>query len=80
MAEPFEEKYEDVLQNIEFALMSVYREHPEMTDFESLDAIQALTRMYQAEMQGRTLPTLKLKLLAQEAYDRVKRMCDWRLG
>jgi hypothetical protein len=29
MSIPFEEQYQDVLQNIEFAIVSTYREHPE---------------------------------------------------
>ncbi len=80
MAEKFEEKYEDVLQNIEFALAQVYRAHPEMTDFEAHDAMNALIRTYQAEARRHTPLVVKLKPLAQEAYDGVRAMCEWRLG
>jgi hypothetical protein len=80
MAETFEEQYEDVLQNIEFALAQVYRAHPEMTDFEALDAVQALVRTYQSETRRQLAPPLKLKPLAQESYDSVKAACEWRLG
>jgi len=78
--ETFEEKYEDVLQNIEFALVQVYRRHKEMTDWEARDALNALIRTYKAEVRGRPAPALQLKPLVQEAYDSVKSMCDWRLG
>jgi O6-methylguanine-DNA--protein-cysteine methyltransferase len=38
----FEEKYLDVLQNIEFGIVSVYREHPEMLDWDAFKAVEAL--------------------------------------
>lgn len=40
MAETFEEKYEDVLQNIEFALVQAYGAHPEMTDWDAREAVR----------------------------------------
>ena len=76
----FDEKYTDVLQNIEFALMQTYRAHHEMTDWEAHDAVKGLIRMYQAETRGRAAPTLRLNSIAQEAYDNVKTMVDWRMG
>ncbi len=80
MAEKFEEQYQDVLQNIEFALIQVYRPNPEMTDWDALDAMEALIRTYQAEARGHAAPVLRLKPFGQEAYDQVKAMCEWRLG
>jgi len=76
----FEEKYEDVLQNIEFGIIQVYREHPEMMDWDVLNAINALIRVYQAETRGQ--PTLELTLapLAEETFDAAHAMCNWRLG
>jgi len=81
MSEPrFEKRYEDVLQNIEFGIIRVYREHPEMTDWDALDAVQALIRTYQAEVRGRQATPPVLHSLSQEAYDAVRTMCEWRLG
>jgi hypothetical protein len=81
MSEPrFEEQHEDVLQNIEFGIISVYREHPEMTDWQVLDAIQALIRTYQAEERGRQVDSPSLEPLAQQVYDMAGAMCEWRLG
>lgn len=37
--EPFEEKYQDVLHNIETALVQSYREQDEMADWEALTAV-----------------------------------------
>ena len=76
----FDKRYADVLQNIEFALMQTYREHAEMTDWEARDAVKGLIRTYQAEIRGQPAPKLRLNSLAQEAYDAVKAVVDWRLG
>jgi hypothetical protein len=77
---PFEERYEDVLQNIEFGIVRVYHDHPEMTDWEALSAIEALLRTYQTEAKGRQAASLSLNPLAEEVYDLVETMCEWRLG
>ena len=76
----FDERYADVLQNIEFALMQTYRRHAEMTDWEAHDAVKGLIRTYQANTRGRAAPTLHLNSIAQEAYENVKTMVEWRLG
>jgi hypothetical protein len=76
----FEEKYMDVLQNIEFGIVSVYRQNAEMTDYDAQKAIETLIREYQAEQSNRSLPVIAIKPLVQETYDSVKAMCEWRLG
>jgi hypothetical protein len=78
--EKFEEKYEDVLQNIEFGIQRVYQEHSEMTDWDALKAIEALIRVYQAKARKRDAPQFQLALLPQETFDSVQLMCEWRLG
>ncbi len=75
-----EEQYEDVLQNIEFGIIRVYREHQDMTDWQALDAVQALIRTYQAEAKNQAAPTHRLQPLAQAVYDSAHAMCEWRLG
>ncbi len=77
---PFEERYEDVLQNLEFGIVQVYHNHPEMTDWEALAAIEALLRTYRAEAKGRQASPPSLNSLAEEVYDLVETMCEWRLG
>ena len=76
----FEDKYFDVLQNIEFGIVRVYQEHPELTDWDSLDAIEALTRCYTAETRGRSRPKIRISNLSQLVFDSVEAMCEWRLG
>lgn len=80
MPDPVEEKFLDVLHNIETALVHTYAEHKEMTDWDARDAVNASMRTYKAEARGRAAPVLRLTPFAQNAYDGVKAMCDWRLG
>jgi len=76
----FEDKYLDVLQNIEFGIVRVYRERPELTDWDALDAIEALIRHYTAEMQGKPHPPARLSGLPKLVFESVEAMCEWRLG
>jgi hypothetical protein len=79
MAE-FEEEYLDILQNIEAAIISVYREHSQLTDYDVEKALNALIQEYQAEQTGQTALPVSLALLPRQIYDRTKAMCEWRLG
>lgn len=76
----FEERYQDVLQNIEFGIVSVYREHPEMSDWEALSAVEALIRKYRAEAKGRQAGPPSLDPLTEAVYRSVEALCEWRLG
>jgi hypothetical protein len=81
MTIPFEEQFEDVLQNIEFAIVSTYQERPdEISDWSVESALDALIRAYGAEHSGRTLRPARLSKAEQTIYDRVRGMCEWRLG
>jgi hypothetical protein len=76
----FEEQYESVLQNIEFAIVTTYRRHPELVDFDVESTLDALIRGYQHERQGKQSAESSLRAPHQELYDFVKAMCEWRLG
>jgi hypothetical protein len=78
--ETFEDRYLDILQNIESALIRPYLEDEEMTDFETLNAVNALIRSYTAEMRRRSQPDLKLNPLEQKSYGLARSMCELRLG
>jgi hypothetical protein len=78
--EKFEDKYLDVLQNIEFGIVRIYEQHPELTDWDASEAIQALIHHYTAEARGRPEPDVRLTDLGLEVYDLVATMCEWRLG
>ena len=78
--EKLEDKYMDVLQNIEFGIVRIYEQHPELTDWDASEAIQALMRHYTAEARGRPEPHIRLTDLGLEVYDSVATMCELRLG
>jgi hypothetical protein len=81
MAEKIEEKFQDVIQNIEFGLIGAYREHEKLTDYGADYVVETLVKQYTAELLARTPPPLpKFPLHEKDAYDRVKAMCDLRLG
>jgi hypothetical protein len=74
------EEYMDVLQNIEFALVGVYDNNPTLTDTGTMYAVETLIKVYTGESRGREVALPQFKPEEREAYDAVKRMCDWRLG
>ncbi len=76
----FEDQYLDVLQNIEMAILSVYREHHDLTDYDVDKVLNLLWMEYRNEKQGRVVSVPKLGDHAQLVYDRVREMCEWRLG
>ena len=77
----FEEEYQDVLQNIEFAILSVYRERPEMVDYEVEKALNGLIELYTAEERNREpRPQRNIQDASLLVYERTKSMCEWRLG
>lgn len=80
MAESFEDRYLDVLQNIEFIIVQAYRQHPELSDRNVRDVVDALIRSYEVEARGYSLPAVKFSALTKELYENVRSMCDWRLG
>ncbi len=72
--------YEDVLQNMEFAIQTVDHETDDLVDVEVLDAIEALLNAYSAELKGRNAPFTRLSPTKKKIYDSVVQMCEWRLG
>ncbi len=76
----FEDQYLDVLQNIEMAILSVYREHRDLVDYDVDKVLNLLWTEYRNEKQGRMVSGPKFGDNAQLVYDRVKEMCEWRLG
>lgn len=78
--ESVEERYFDVLQNIEFAIVQVYRRHPDLADANVDRALEALLRAYNAELKERSTPKVNLSATELEIRDDVRAMCEWRLG
>lgn len=75
-----EDQYQDVLQNMEFAIVSTYREHPDMSDYDVLRVIEAVIDAYGAEDIGRAPRDFVLSEVEQVCTDRLRQICDWRLG
>jgi hypothetical protein len=75
-----EEEYLDVLQNIEMAIITVYREHHDLLDYDVDKVLNILWTEYRNEKQGKSTPPPKLGANAQLIYERVKEMCEMRLG
>jgi hypothetical protein len=75
-----EKDYLDVLQNIEFAIVSVHRQLPGLVDFDVENALSALISHYQAQSQGRAARPVNLNERAKQVYELVGSMCEWRLG
>ncbi len=80
MAESLVEEYEDVLQNIEFALVGAYDRNPNLTDTGAMYAVETLINVYTGELRGREVTAPQFKPEEREAYDAAKAMCDFRLG
>lgn len=80
MAEPFEDRYMDVLQNIESAIVYIYRQYPELSDRQVRDVVDFLLRSYEVEARGYALPTPKFSSPTKELYEDILSVCDWRLG
>ena len=80
MTSDFEDQYLDVLQNIESAIVSVYRQQAELVDYEVEQALNGLVLEYQTQQQQRMAHLPALTGLTQYVYERVKQTCEWRLG
>ncbi len=63
--EKFGQKNLDVLQNIEFGIIEVYRADRLLLDVDVNDAINALVRRYRCEEEQRTPPTMNFGDRAQ---------------
>ena len=75
-----EEEFLDVLQNIETAIVGVYKSQPALLDVEVLDALDGLIRVYTWENERRGTPTIRLSDRPQRVYEGCRRICEWRLG
>jgi hypothetical protein len=75
-----DEKNLDVLQNIEYGIISIYRADPSLLDMDVKDALDTLVRRYRAEEEGRQPSAPRLAELAQKVFVSVDGICEWRLG
>lgn len=76
----FEDEYLDALHNIESALLTACRRMPSAEDYDALSAINALMRAYQAELNQRQPPAIRLGPAAENIRDAVQITCEIMLG
>lgn len=70
----------DILQNLEFSVVEVWRKHSEMTDYTALRAYEAAFQLYREEYRDHAPKMPALKGLDAAAFEAVKAMCEFRLG
>ncbi len=75
-----EDQYTDVLQNIEFGIVTTYKNYPGMSDSDVMRMLEALIDRYAAEKIGRPPRHFSLSEAEQTLLENVRRMCEWRLG
>jgi hypothetical protein len=74
------EDYLDVLQNIEFAVLQVWRKAPTLNNYNAMRAYDAAIAHYGAIARGVTPKPTGLTGLDATLFDAVKEMCEMRLG
>jgi hypothetical protein len=77
---PLEDEYLDVLQNIEFAIVSVYKEQRDLRDLQVMRALDSLIERYRAESRGHQPKQHHLPEQEHLVFERVKSICEFRLG
>jgi hypothetical protein len=75
-----EEEYTDILQNIEFVIVEEYRKDRTVLDRDARDAVQALVRRYEAELESQGPPNAPLSSRARNIYGAAEAVCEWILG
>ena len=70
----------DILQNLEFSVVKLWRAHPEISDYTALRAYEAAFQTYRAELRGHTPKPPGLSGLDAAAFEAVKAMCEFRLA
>ena len=70
----------DVLQNLEFCVVDIWRANREMTDYAALRAYEAAYQYYRAELRGHPPKPPTLTGLDAQAFAAVQAMCEFRLG
>lgn len=69
-----------MLQNIEAAVVQVWRQHGELTNYAVARAYEAALTLYKEEARQHTPKPVALTGLDAKVFEAVKGVCEWRLG
>jgi hypothetical protein len=72
--------HQDVLQNIESAVVQVWRQHPAMTNYAVMAAYDAAIQYYRALANQQAPKPVQLTSLDAQLFEAVREMCEWRSG
>jgi hypothetical protein len=75
-----EDKYIDVLQNIELGIVMAYRDYPDMSDYDVMRCLEALIDAYRGENIGREPKFSDFSEIETLLLKNMREMCEWRLG
>jgi len=75
-----EDRLPDVLQNIEFAIVSVHKDRPGLSDYDVMAALDTLIALYRAESRCHSPQPILLEGQELQVFEFVKYMCERRMG
>lgn len=75
-----EEQYQDVLQNLEYVIVAMYHDYPELSDSQVARTLDGLTDAFIAEKIRRPPRNFNLSELEQGLLSQLRAVCEWRLG
>ncbi|RMD96674.1 MAG: hypothetical protein D6814_10965 [Calditrichaeota bacterium] len=76
----FEERYLDVLHNIEVMIFTAYQENNVINDYDVMASLRALINHYVAEIRKTPPKKLHLRPPQELIFNRVQSVCEWQLG
>ncbi|HIP96563.1 MAG TPA: hypothetical protein EYH32_05030 [Anaerolineae bacterium] len=74
------EAHLDLLQNIEFAIAAIYRDDPELEDWDASEALSAMIKRYTSELRGRPFRMPSLTEKSQRVFNMIEEMFAIRDG
>jgi hypothetical protein len=74
------EDHLDVLQNIEAAVVEVWNQNPALNNYNVMRAYECALAHYRALAREQPPKPSNLIGLDAQVFEKVKQMCDWRLG
>jgi hypothetical protein len=75
-----DEKYLEVMQNVEAVIVSAFRDNHNLSDYSVMSVLENLINVYTIEITGRQPRRVKLSPEEQVLFANVKEICEWRLG